>query len=164
MEIENGLSRRTRRRFSAEEKARVVARYRESGLTRVEFCRREGVSLYNLQRWVGKRGRAGQARFWRLRLEALRSWVVIGFALQGERGWRSKRALMSGKFACWRTLSRKPRDAERGRWRGPESVAGGWSDRSSQRVRRALRIGSQPAGGGSDERATLRVLQRGTDG
>ncbi len=32
-------------------------------MTRVEFCRREGVSLFNLQRWLGKRSRAGEARF-----------------------------------------------------------------------------------------------------
>jgi hypothetical protein len=47
---ENGKTRRSRRRFCAEEKARVVGQYKESGLTRVEFSRREGVSLFNLQR------------------------------------------------------------------------------------------------------------------
>jgi transposase-like protein len=63
MENENEKTRRPRRRFSAEEKARVVGLYRESGLTRVEFCRREGVSLFNLQRWLGKQDRSGEARF-----------------------------------------------------------------------------------------------------
>ena len=63
MEIENEAIRRPRRRFSAEEKARVVGQYKESGLTRVAFCRREGVSLFNLQRWLRKRGRAGEGRF-----------------------------------------------------------------------------------------------------
>ena len=63
MEIENERTRRPRRRFSAEEKARVVGLYKESGLTRAEFCRREGVSLFNLQRWLGKQDRAGEARF-----------------------------------------------------------------------------------------------------
>ena len=63
MENENEMTRRPRRRFSAEEKARIVGLYEESGLTRVEFCRREGVSLFNLQRWLGKRRRAGEARF-----------------------------------------------------------------------------------------------------
>jgi Transposase len=63
MEIENEMIRRPRRRFSAEEKARVVGLYEQSGLTRVEFCRREGVSLFNLQRWLGKRSRAGEAHF-----------------------------------------------------------------------------------------------------
>ncbi len=63
MEIENETNGRPRRRFSAEEKATVVGRYRESGLTRAEFCRREGVSLFNLQRWLGKQDRSGVARF-----------------------------------------------------------------------------------------------------
>jgi hypothetical protein len=63
MENENEETRRPRRRFSAEEKARVVGLYRKSGLTRVEFCRREGVSLFNLQRWLGKQNRWGEARF-----------------------------------------------------------------------------------------------------
>ena len=63
MEIENEAIRRPRRRFSAEEKARVVGQYKESGLTRGEFCRREGVSLFNLQRWLGKQDRVGEARF-----------------------------------------------------------------------------------------------------
>ena len=57
------MIRRPRRRFSAEEKARVVGQYKESGLTRAEFCRREGVSLFNLQRWLGKQDRSGEARF-----------------------------------------------------------------------------------------------------
>jgi hypothetical protein len=63
MESENGMTRRARRRFSAEEKARIVGLYKESGLTRVEYCRREGVSPFNLQRWLGKQNRAGEARF-----------------------------------------------------------------------------------------------------
>jgi hypothetical protein len=42
MESENAKSRRLRRRFSAEEKARIIGLYEESGLTRWEFCRREG--------------------------------------------------------------------------------------------------------------------------
>jgi len=63
MESENGMTRRPRRHFSAEEKARIIGRYEESGLTGVEFCRREGVSLFNLRRWHGKRGRSGEARF-----------------------------------------------------------------------------------------------------
>src|SRR4029077_10229643 len=57
------MTRRARRRFSAEEKARIVRLYEESGLRGAEFCRREGVSLFNLQRWLRKRGRAGEGRF-----------------------------------------------------------------------------------------------------
>ena len=63
MEIENEMTLGARRRFSAEEKARVVGLYKESGLSRAEFCRREGVSLFNLQRWLGKLNRTGGARF-----------------------------------------------------------------------------------------------------
>jgi len=71
MEIENKMIRRPRRRFSAEEKARIVGLYEQSGLTRVEFCRREGVSLFNLQRWLGKRRRSGEARFVELEARAI---------------------------------------------------------------------------------------------
>ena len=71
MEIENEQTKRPRRRFSAEEKARVVALYQESGLTRVEFCRREGVSLYNLQRWLGKQNRCVEGRFVEVEARAL---------------------------------------------------------------------------------------------
>jgi hypothetical protein len=38
---------------------------------------------------------------WRLKLLALESMAVIGLDLKGERGWKSKRDLMSEKFACW---------------------------------------------------------------
>jgi transposase-like protein len=71
MEIENGKTRRSRRRFSPEEKARVVGLYKGSGLRRVEFCRREGVSLFNLQRWLGKQDRSGEARFVELETRAV---------------------------------------------------------------------------------------------
>ncbi len=71
MENENGRTRRVRRRFSAEEKARIVGLYEQSGLTRGEFCRREGVSLFNLQRWLGKRRQSGEARFVELEARAI---------------------------------------------------------------------------------------------
>src|SRR5262245_13297273 len=71
MEIENEKVRRPRRRFSAEEKAQVVVLYKESGLTRLEFCRREGVSQCNLQRWLGKQNRCGEARFVEVETRAL---------------------------------------------------------------------------------------------
>jgi transposase-like protein len=54
MKTENEMSRRSRRRFSAAEKARIVGLYEQSGLTRAEYRRREGVSVFNLQRWLGK--------------------------------------------------------------------------------------------------------------
>ena len=105
MESENEMSRKPRRRFSAEEKARIIGLYEESGLTRAEFCRREGVSLFNLQRWLGKRRRGGTKRvLWRLRLGPLRSMAVIGLDLKEERGWKSKEDLTSGRFACWPAL------------------------------------------------------------
>ena len=71
MEIENEMIGRPRRRFSAEEKARIVRQYEQSGLTRVEFCRREGVSLFNLQRWLGKRNRAEKTHFVELEARAI---------------------------------------------------------------------------------------------
>jgi transposase-like protein len=60
------LRRRPRRRYSAEEKERIIGLYGESGLSRSEFCRREGIDLINLQRWIGKKRRgefaAGEKR------------------------------------------------------------------------------------------------------
>jgi hypothetical protein len=50
MEIEDEKTRRPRRRFGAEEKARVVGHFKESGLRRAEFCRREGVSVFKDRR------------------------------------------------------------------------------------------------------------------
>jgi hypothetical protein len=86
MENENGMIRRPRRRFSAEEKRRIIGLYEASGLTGVEFCRREGVSLYNLQRWLGKRKRAGKARFVELETRAIaeQGRYRMGF---GEGAW-----------------------------------------------------------------------------
>ena len=64
MESENQVSRKPRSSaLSAEEKARIIGLYGESGLTHVEFWRREGVSLFNFQRWLGKRKRTGEAHF-----------------------------------------------------------------------------------------------------
>lgn len=66
MENQIGELRRSRRRYSAEEKRRIIVLYEESGLSRSEFCRREGIGLINLQRWIGKKRRgefaAGEKR------------------------------------------------------------------------------------------------------
>ena len=83
MENENEMTRRPRRRFSAEEKARIVGLYKESGLTRVEFCRREGVSLFNLQRWLGKQNRAGEARFVEVETRAIAEQGRYRFGFEG---------------------------------------------------------------------------------
>ena len=39
-------------RRSADEWVKVIARYRRSGLTQREFCKREGVSTPSLQQWL----------------------------------------------------------------------------------------------------------------
>ena len=83
MEIENETIRKPRGRFSAEEKARVVGEYKESGLTRAEFCRREGVSLFNLQRWLGKQERGGQARFVEVEARAIAEHGRYRFGFEG---------------------------------------------------------------------------------
>jgi hypothetical protein len=57
MENQGGELRRFRRRYSVEEKRRIIGLYEESGLSRSEFCRREGIGLINLQRWIGKKRR-----------------------------------------------------------------------------------------------------------
>jgi transposase-like protein len=71
-----------RGRFSAEEKARIFGLY-ERGLTRVEFCRREGVSLFNLQRWLGKRRQSGQARFVEVETRAIAKQGRYRFGFEG---------------------------------------------------------------------------------
>ena len=81
--MENEMTRRPRRRFSAEEKARIVGQYKESGLTRVEFCRREGVSLFNLQRWLGRQNRAGEARFVEVETRAIAERGRYRFGFEG---------------------------------------------------------------------------------
>jgi hypothetical protein len=83
MEKENEKTRRPRRRFSAEQKTRVVGLYKESGLTRAEFCRREGVSLYNLQRWLGKQNRCGEARFVEVEARAVGEHGRYRFGFEG---------------------------------------------------------------------------------
>ena len=83
METENEVTRRPRRRFSAEEKTRVIGQYEQSGLTRVEFCRREGVSLFNLQRWLRKRNRAGEARFVEVETRAIAEQSRYRFGFEG---------------------------------------------------------------------------------
>jgi hypothetical protein len=86
METENELTRRARRRFSAEEKARIVGLYEQSGLTRMEFCRREGVSLFNLQRWLGKRMQSGRARFVEVEARAIAEQGPYRLGFEGG-GW-----------------------------------------------------------------------------
>ena len=83
MENENGMIRRPRRRFSAEEKTRIIGLYEASGLTGVEFCRREGVSLFNLQRWLGKQERGGQARFVEVEARAIAEHGRYRFGFEG---------------------------------------------------------------------------------
>jgi len=83
MDSENEMSRRPRRRFSAEEKARIVGLYEESGLTRVEFCRREGIGLFNLQRWLGKRRRSGEGRFVEVEARAIAEHGRYRFGFEG---------------------------------------------------------------------------------
>ena len=83
MESETSISRRPRRRFSAEEKGRIVGLYEESGLTRVEFCRREGIGLFNLQRWLGKRRRAAKARFVEVEARAIAEHGRYRFGFEG---------------------------------------------------------------------------------
>ena len=104
MENENGMMRRPRGRFSAEEKARIVGLYEESGLTRVEFCRREGLAYSIFSVGLGSGGGLEKRVLWRLRLGPLESMAVIGLDLKGEHGWKSKEDLMNRKCVCWPAL------------------------------------------------------------
>jgi Transposase len=85
MDIENEKVRKPRQRFSAEEKADIVGRVEGSGLRRTEFCRREGVSLFNLQRWLGKWHReSGAARFVEAETRAIGGQGRYRFGFEGE--------------------------------------------------------------------------------
>jgi transposase-like protein len=44
----------TRTRWSAAEGARVAAAWRRSGLSQIEFCRREGLDRQRLRRWIAR--------------------------------------------------------------------------------------------------------------
>jgi transposase-like protein len=46
------------RHVTPEQRARLVARYRASGLTQREFAEREGVTLSALQGWLYRRGKS----------------------------------------------------------------------------------------------------------
>ena len=92
MEIENEMIRRPRRRYGAEEKERIIGLYEGSGLSGSEFCRREGIGLINLQRWLGKKRRGELARGQRpgARFVEARSAVRAG---RYRLGWGAERWL-----------------------------------------------------------------------
>lgn len=46
------------RRFTPEQRARLLTRYRASGLTQREFAERAGVTLSALQGWLYRRGKS----------------------------------------------------------------------------------------------------------
>ena len=83
MELENQTIRRPRRRFSVEEKARVVGLCKQSGLTRSEFCRREGVSFLIYERWLGREAQSKVARFVELEARALAGHGRYRFGFEG---------------------------------------------------------------------------------
>lgn len=47
-----GESRSMSRRFTPEQRARLTAKFRKSGLTQREFARREGITMSALQNWI----------------------------------------------------------------------------------------------------------------
>jgi hypothetical protein len=59
---------------------------RRAGLTCAEFCRREGVSLFNLRRWLGKANRAGEARFVEIEARAIAEHGRYRIGFEGG-GW-----------------------------------------------------------------------------
>jgi hypothetical protein len=53
MEKQDNLSSNPdRRRTTAAERTKMMERYRASGLTRLAFCQREGISIYKLDSWL----------------------------------------------------------------------------------------------------------------
>ena len=91
MENENGMIRRPRRRFSAEEKARIVGLYEAERINACGVLPSRGSEPIQSSALAGE-AEAGRRKraLWRLRLGPLRSRAVIGWDLEGERGWKSK--------------------------------------------------------------------------
>jgi hypothetical protein len=52
-------SERTRRRWRPEEKATLVAQFKQSGQTAADFCRRQGLSHSSFSGWCRQRHQAG---------------------------------------------------------------------------------------------------------
>lgn len=69
---------RGRRITSAARRAELVAAYRSSGLTMVQFARREGINHYTLAKWAtqlgGKRA-AGSLRFEEVKMGLPTGWA-----------------------------------------------------------------------------------------
>lgn len=52
MDIEKKSSRKQRRNYTSEKKALILQRFRNSGLSKVAFCHKEGIAVGNLRRWL----------------------------------------------------------------------------------------------------------------
>jgi hypothetical protein len=50
----NATSNQDQRRTAVAERMKMLERYRASGLTRVAFCREEGISIHKLDSWLRK--------------------------------------------------------------------------------------------------------------
>lgn len=79
------------RRRSAEQIAELLGRYRSSGMTRVEYCRQEGVGISTLDRYL-REGRSNQ-RLLRVSLETTREQdkgfvLVLGDGRRIEGAWK----------------------------------------------------------------------------
>ena len=78
------------KRYSAEEKARILEHYSESGLSLTAYCRQSGLCYATLRNWRERRGRAdGVPRLVELRVAdfagaAQRIRLVLGNGVEGE--------------------------------------------------------------------------------
>jgi transposase-like protein len=68
METTNAERSKYARRYRADEKEAILARYRASGLNEREFALREGVSATSIARWTGRLGKGNG----RVRMVAVR--------------------------------------------------------------------------------------------
>ncbi len=69
---------RGRRITPAARRAELVAAYRSSGLTMVQFARREGINHYTLAKWATKLGgkrASGSVRFEEMKMGLPTGWV-----------------------------------------------------------------------------------------
>jgi hypothetical protein len=91
--MENQAAAKIRRVFTPDQRAQMVERYRQSGLTQQEFVKQEGISLASLSNWLNRRpelSRSKRARprfqevavldrvggWWALELVSPNRWTV----------------------------------------------------------------------------------------
>ena len=56
----NGKSKKPATLYNAEEKSQIIERWKQSGLSRLSFCRQYNLSYYSLSYWIKKKRSRGK--------------------------------------------------------------------------------------------------------